>query len=115
MQSQDGTAVLNRRTDLRKAVRVPATLTCRDAAWQVQTLDLSRSGICVVAPRPFEPGSHCTVKLDVPLADGPATVTLSLKTIYSSYAANHAFKIGGRFVELDDELADILGRFVTGD
>lgn len=106
--------MLNRRTDPRKVVRVPATLRYRDAVWRVQTLDLGRNGICVVAPRPFEPGSHCTVTLDVPLADGPANVTLSLKTIYSSYAKADAFKIGGRFVELDDELADILGRFVAG-
>ncbi len=107
--------VLSRRTDPRKAVRVPATLMFRDAAWQVQTLDLGRSGICVVAPRPFEPGSHCTVTLDVPLGGGPATVTLSLKTIYSSYAAPDAFRIGGRFVGLDDEIAGILGRFLAGD
>ena len=107
--------MLNRRTDLRKAVRVPATLVYRDAAWQVQTLDLGRNGICVVAPRSFEPGSHCTVTLDVPMSDGAATVTLSLKTIYSSYAATDAFKIGARFVELDDKAADILGQFVAGD
>lgn len=112
---EDGGAVLNRRTDLRKAVCVSATLVCRDAVWQVQTVDLGRNGICVLAPRPFEPGSHCTVTLDVPLGGGPATVTLSLKTIYSSYAATDAFKIGGRFVALDDAHADILGRFVAGD
>lgn len=107
--------MLNRRTDPRKAVRVPATLVCREAVWRVQTLDLGRNGICVLAPRPFEPGSSCTVTLDVPLDDGPATVTLSLKTIYSSYAATDAFKIGARFVELDDKAADILGQFVAGD
>ena len=107
--------MLNRRTDPRQAIRVPATLVCRDAVWQVQTLDLGSNGICVVAPRPFEPGSHCTVTLDVPLGSGAATVTLSLKTIYSSYAATDAFKIGARFVELDDQAADILGRFMAGD
>ena len=107
--------MLNRRTDPRRAVRVPATLVYRDAVWQVRTLDLGRDGICVVAPRPFEPGSHCTVTLDVPLLEGPVTVTLSLKTIYSSYAATDAFKIGGRFVELDAKAADLLGRFVAGD
>jgi len=107
--------VLNRRTESRKAVHVPATLAFRDAVWQVRTLDLGRNGICVVAPRPFEPGSLCIVTLDVPLGDGQATVTLSLKTIYSSYAATDAFKIGGRFVELDDEAAGILDRFVADD
>ncbi len=115
MLPQDGAAVPNRRTDVRKAIRLPATLICRDVSWQVRTLDLGRGGICVLAPRPFEPGSHCTVTLDMPLGDGPTSVTLSLKTIYSSYAATDAFQIGGRFVELDDELAGILGRFVAGD
>lgn len=100
---------------MRKALRVPATLVCRDAVWPVQTVDLGRNGICLVAPRPLEPGSRCTVTLDVPLGDGPATVTLSLKTIYSSYAATDAFKIGGRFVEVDAPIAEILGRFVAED
>ena len=107
--------MLNRRTDPRQAVRVPATLVYRDAVWQVQTLDLGRNGICFVAPRPFEPGRRCTVTLDVPLGAGSVTVTLSLKTIYSSYAATDAFKIGARFVELDSQAADILGRFMAGD
>ncbi len=106
--------MLNRRADLRKAVRVPATLVCRDAVWRVQTLDLGRNGVCVLAPRPFEPGSRCTVTFDVPLGNEPATVTLSLRTMYSSYSAPDAFKIGGRLVDLDDQTADILGRFMAG-
>lgn len=107
--------MLNRRTDPRKAIRMPATLVCRGAVWRVQTLDLGSSGICVLAPRSIEPGSRCTVTLDVPLDDGPATVTASLKTIYSSYAATDAFKIGARFIELDDRVTDVLGRFMADD
>lgn len=105
--------MLNRRTDPRKAVRVPATLVCGGAVWRVQTLDLGHNGISMLAPRPFEPGSRCTVTLDVPLGDGPATVTATLKTIYSSYAATDAFKIGARFIELDARASDILGRFMA--
>ena len=103
----------NRRAEARKALRVPATLVCREVSRQVRTLDVARDGICLCVARPIAPGSRCTVTFDVPLDDGPVTVTAALKTVYSSYSSADEFTIGGRFIELDARVAEILGRFAA--
>lgn len=92
---------------------MPAALVFGDETRQVQTEDVGQDGLCLRAARPIAPGSRCTVTFDLPLDGGPRTVTAALRTVYSSYAAAGEFKVGARFVALDDDLAEVLARFAA--
>ena len=103
----------NRRVVPRKALRQTATLVLGDATREVQTWDLGRDGMCLLSPRPIAPGTRCKVTFDVPLATGPMSLTAGLKVVYSSYSASGEFKIGAVFTDLDEGVADVLGKFAA--
>ena len=103
----------NRRVVPRKALRQTATLVLGDATREVQTWDLGRDGMCLLSPRPIAPGTRCKVTFDVPLATGPMSLTAGLKVVYSSYSASGEFKIGAVFTDLDEGVADTLGKFAA--
>jgi len=103
----------NRRIVPRKAVRQTASLVVGDATREVQTWDLGRDGMCLLSPRPIAPGTRCKVTFEVPLATGPMSLAAGLKIVYSSYSASGEFKIGAVFTDLDEGVADILGKFAA--
>ena len=103
----------NRRAFARTAIRLPATVVCGDARIPVQTVDLGLGGMCFVAPRPIGPGSRCTVTLALPVEHGNREISASLKVVYSSYLAAAQFKIGTVFTALDDDAAQVLGRYTS--
>jgi hypothetical protein len=103
----------NRRAFARTVMRQPATLRYGDTSVPVQTLDVSQGGMCLMAGRPIGPGTRGTVALTVPLSDGPAPVSASLKVVYSSYLSAGQFKIGTVFTELGDDAAGVLARYAA--
>ena len=103
----------NRRAFARTVIRQPATVIYGDTRVPVQTLDVGQGGMCFLAGRPIGPGTRCTVTFDVPLGDGPAEVSASLKVVYSSYLAAAQFKIGMVFTELGDDAARVLARYTA--
>jgi hypothetical protein len=113
MSSQPVSPESNRRVVPRKAVRQTATLVLGDATRAVQTWDLGRDGMCLLSTRPIAPGTRGKVTFDVPLATGPMSLTAGLKVVYSSYSASGEFKIGAVFTDLDEGVADILGKFAA--
>jgi hypothetical protein len=104
----------NRRATPRKVIRERASIVVGEVTTGVQTWDVGRDGMSLLAPRPISPGSRCRVTFELPLADGPVSVTAAAKVVYSSYSAAGEFKIGALFIGLDDELALLLGRFTAG-
>lgn len=103
-----------RRVAARKALRVSATLAFAGAAASVQTRDLARDGLSVVAPRPIAPGTRCQVDFDLPLGHGESRpVSATARVVYSSYVAPGEFRIGAVFTELDEDTAVALGEFAT--
>jgi hypothetical protein len=104
----------NRRAAPRKAIRQDATVVYGDASRTVQTWDLGRDGMCLLAPRPIAPGTRCTITFEVPLGVERIGVTAAAKVVYSSYSAAGEFKIGAVFTDLDEGTALALGNFVTG-
>ena len=113
MSSPPVSPEVNRRVVPRKALRQTATVVQGDTMREVQTWDLGRDGMCLLSPRPIAPGTRCRVTFDVPLSTGPMSLTAGLKIVYSSYSASGEFKIGAVFTDLDEAIADILGKFAT--
>lgn len=104
----------NRRASPRKVVRRAATVVIGDVSKEVQTWDLGRDGMCLLAPRPIAPGTRCKVAFDIPLGGELLAVSAALKIVYSSYSAAGEFKIGAVFLDLDEAVATTLGRFAAG-
>lgn len=104
----------NRRAAPRKAIRQDATVVYGDASRVVQTWDLGRDGMCLLAPRPIAPGTRCTITFEVPLGAERVGITAAAKVVYSSYSAAGEFKIGAVFTDLDEGAALVLAKFVAG-
>ena len=105
----------NRRASPRKMIRGDATVAYGDLSKPVQTWDLGKDGMCLLAPRPIAPGTRCRITFDVPFRNELVSVTVSAKVVYSSYSAAGEFKIGAMFTGLDEDVAAVLGRFAAGD
>src|SRR5450755_2070469 len=65
MSTQPLPQTRNRRAAPRKAIRQDATVVYGDASRTVQTSDLGRDGMCLLAPRPIAPGTRCTITFEV--------------------------------------------------
>jgi len=72
----------NRRASPRKVVRRAATVVIGDLSKEVQTWDLGRDGMCLLAPRPIAPGTRCKVAFDIPLGGELLAVNATLKIVY---------------------------------
>src|SRR3954470_5903546 len=103
----------NRRTSPRKMIRGDATVVCGDVSRTIQTWDLGKDGMCLVAARPIAPGTRCKITFDVPFPNAPTTVTVAAKVVYSSYSAPGEFKIGALFTDLAEDVTRVLVRFAA--
>jgi hypothetical protein len=103
----------NRRAAPRRALRGAATVEYGDLSKTVQTWDLGRDGMCLLASRPIAPGTRCKVAFELPNGEAPIRVTTAAKVVYSSYSAPGEFKIGAVFTALDDDVARVLERFAA--
>ena len=104
----------NRRASPRKVIRRRATVIVGDVGTEVQTWDLGRDGMCLLAPRPIAPGTRCRIVFDIPLGGGAVfAVSAAARTVYSSYSAAGEFKIGTLFLDLDEDVANTLGSFAA--
>ena len=103
-----------RRVAARRALRVDAHLVFGGTSTAVQTRDLARDGVSLVASRPIAPGTRCQVAFDVPLGRGESSALVaSARVVYSSYVAPGEFRVGAVFTELSPEAEFILGRFAA--
>ena len=104
----------NRRISPRTAIRLPATVAIGDARKDVQTWDIGRDGMCLLASRPIAPGTRCTISFALPLGSALVAVRATAKIVYSSYSAAGEFRIGAVFLDLDATAATAIGEFVAG-
>ena len=103
----------NRRIAPRRALRQAVTVAYGGTSKVVQTWDLGREGMCLLAARPIAPGTRCQVTFDLPLGKELIHITASVKVVYSSYSAAGDFKIGAVFMDLADDAALALGKFAA--
>lgn len=104
----------NRRTSPRMAIRRPAAVAIGDTRKDVQTWDIGRDGMCLLAPRPITPGTRCRISFELPLGSELVAVSATAKIVYSSYSAAGEFRIGAVFLDLDGAAATAIGEFVAG-
>ena len=103
----------NRRASPRVAIRLPATVTIGDVGKDVQTWDLARDGMCLIAPRPITPGTRCRIAFELPVGGALVAIAATAKIVYSSYSAAGEFRIGAVFLGLDDAAATAIGAFTA--
>ena len=104
----------SRRLAARRALRRDATVTHGRIRTSVQTWDIGRDGISVVAARPIAPGTRCLVEFELPVGGSVHAIAVSAKVVYSSYSAAGEFKIGAVFTDLDADVAKTLAQFAAG-
>ncbi len=104
----------SRRIAARRALRQDAIVTHGPTRTPVQTWDIGREGISVIAARPIAPGTRCQIEFDLPLGGTLHPIAASAKVVYSSYSAAGEFKIGAVFTELSEDVAATLSRFAAG-
>lgn len=104
----------SRRVAARRAIREDAILAHGTTRSTVQTWDVGRDGISVIAARPIAPGTRCRIEFELRAGSAPQAIAASAKVVYSSYSAAGQFKIGAVFIDLDDESARGLERFAAG-
>ena len=103
----------NRRTSPRVAIRRPATVTIGKLRKDVQTWDLARDGMCLIAARPIAPGTRCRIAFELPVGGELFAIDTTAKIVYSSYSAAGEFRIGAVFLGLDDVAAAAIGAFTA--
>lgn len=95
------------------AIRRPATVTIGDVRKDVQTWDLAREGMCLIASRPIAPGTRCRIAFELPVGGALVAIDATAKIVYSSYSAAGEFRIGAVFLGLDDGAATAIGTFTA--
>lgn len=95
------------------AIRRPATVTIGDVRKDVQTWDIAREGMCLIASRPITPGTRCRIAFELPVGGALVAIDATAKIVYSSYSAAGEFRIGAVFLGLDDADATAIGTFTA--
>jgi hypothetical protein len=103
--------VPDRRLTGRKVLRRDARMLQGDATTKVLTWDLGTDGMCLLTPRPVQPGTRCRVVFDVPLGHESRTITVAVKVVYSSYTGSSGFKVGTVFSDLDEDAVSTITQF----
>lgn len=99
-QAQASGAEPGRRVDNRISVRRTIVLTMADGSQRPGTTqDISLRGASLTTDKPIPPGSKCQLVVERASEDGPRTVAIAAKTVYSSYTAPRVFRIGLVFTE----------------
>jgi methyl-accepting chemotaxis protein len=91
---------LNKRAAPRFALQVSGRLMVQgNPPFDVQLVDVSSSGICLIAPVALESGLLCEVTFSVPLGGSSSLVTAMAQSVYSVHAGQEGYKTGMRLVE----------------
>ncbi|MCE4553188.1 PilZ domain-containing protein [Roseateles cellulosilyticus] len=103
-----------RRVEERRAYRSTATVIAGTHQFQVRTLDISRSGMCIVAA--INPQPNLRFKLRMRLdrqPQGPVTVEADVQVVHSVLASQESgFRIGLRFVNPGSQLLGAVNNFL---
>jgi hypothetical protein len=104
--------------DLRSGRRVGLRHPCklimlRDRSTRTCELhDLSIDGLSFTSIRPVAPGTRLQVEFDLTLDEQPCTVRVVGRSSYSSFQGSEGFRIGVRFLEVDEASRQAIREFV---
>jgi hypothetical protein len=86
----------------------------KNPAMETRTMDVSISGLGIIAPVNPPSRTQCTIRFVVPIdVDRNVTITASAIVTHSVYTrADDGFKVGLMFVNMPAESTAVLGRFI---
>lgn len=103
------------RTSPRKALRRSAIVTVAGQPDRVlSTRDVGLDGLGLVSPQPIAPGTRASVSFELPLGESAFVVTVSVRTVSSSYAGPDGFRVGARITGASEHDVALLSRFIRG-
>jgi len=98
----------NRRRTARKIMRFKAlVLLPDDQLLEAHTIDLSLGGACLSVPTPLVVGEECRMQMEFTACGATRSVLLVSEVCYRTQL-DDGFRIGVRFVQLDNETATFL-------
>ena len=73
----------------------------------VRTIDISTSGMSLMAEHGLEAGTCCTVVFQIPLDGALQSISAAATVLYNTGRSNDGFRLGIRFTD-DDQRRDTL-------
>jgi c-di-GMP-binding flagellar brake protein YcgR len=104
-----------RRVDERRPYRTTATVIAGNNEFQVRTLDLSLSGLCIVAAINPQPNLRFRLRMRFDRQPGAAVILESeVQVVHSVLARQESgFRIGLRFIKPSDQLLKAVNNFLA--
>lgn len=104
-----------RRQDPRKTLRTPATVRVAGQSFQVRTLDVSVSGVAIVAAVNPPAGMSLEVEFLLPGRNGVSRVSARAQVMHSVLCgAENGFRVGVTFSALDETSRRAIDVYVRG-
>ncbi len=103
---------VERRIDTRRPFRSHATVIAGGRELSVRTLDLSRSGVCIVSPVDAQPRMRFRLRLRIDCQlQGMVTFETDVQVMHSVLAASEAgFRVGLQFIQPSPQLISAIAR-----
>ncbi len=103
-----------RRVEERRPYRSTATVLAGGQEFPVRTVDISRSGLCIVAATNPQPGLRFKLRLRIDRQpQGAVTVETDVQVVHSVLARQESgFRIGLRFPSPSTELINAINHFL---
>ncbi len=104
----------NRRESDRKVVRLRATVSLPgDRTFEAHTVDISSGGACIVAPYQLTTGQQCVIHLELSACGSDHKIRLMGRICYCNGSGAAQFRVGMRFVQLDDTAASFIAAILS--
>ena len=86
---------------------------CGDTQAHARMWDVGLDGLCLLTKRPMSPGTRCTTSCELPINGVPTPITVQVRVVYSSFSGPDGFKLGMVFLDLREDVADLITRFLA--
>jgi c-di-GMP-binding flagellar brake protein YcgR len=104
----------NRRGSDRKVVRLRASVSLPgDRTFEAHTVDISSGGACIVAPYQLTAGQQCVIHLELSACGSDHKMQLVGRVCYCNRSGTSQFRVGMRFVQLDDTAASFVAAILS--
>jgi c-di-GMP-binding flagellar brake protein YcgR len=102
------------RTEARKLLRCQATVLLKNApSLKTRTIDVSLSGISLMAPENIVPGKLCGIAFEAAVNGKIRQVNAVGKVVYSICVGTSGFRIGLQFTDIDAPSRAALGQILV--
>jgi hypothetical protein len=109
----------DRRQAPRYAIEIAARVHCDERLFEVRTRDLSRTGLCFVAPEPIAVGTAITVEAALKFSANAFSeaLTLAARIVWCTHLPD-GYQVGCGFVNMNQQTAaylELFLKYLTGE